>query len=202
VAELEDLLAAHPAAVFFSYWVGKDADHRRTYLLTACAGTVRVIDLGDNATAMRHHRAAVAAVAGPGGEPWPALDRATAFFLPPAAAASIGSDVDLVVSLDADLGGLPVEAMRLRGAPLGISTRLTHAPSLAVFHGLQQRAATGGRVLVLDSVELPVEERELHQLTDLDYSAAEGDMIAAAYADVVRRQRGGATFEELRRVLD
>jgi CHAT domain-containing protein len=110
--------------------------------------------------------------------------------------------VDLVVSLDADLGGLPVEAMRLRGVPLGISTRLTHAPSLAVFHGLQQRVAKRGGVLVFDSVELPVEERELHQLTDLDYSTAEGDMIAAAYADVVRRQRGRATFQELRRVLD
>jgi hypothetical protein len=185
-----------------SYWFGKSVADRRVYLVVAGGGApVEVLDLGAAEPGRRLYRDAVAAVAQPGGDPWPALDAASDFFVPAALRPALRPGRRVVVSVDAAIGELPFEALRVDGVPIGTTRVVYRAPSLAVFDRLRSRPRRAGRALVLDSAAPPDGERELHGLSSLEFSAAEASLVLRFHPTAVRLHGAQATLAQLRAQL-
>ena len=203
---LSELLESHPESVFLSYWTGKSQDRQRYYLVAAWERRgFSVYDLGSAIDGRSLYRSAVEAVAGDdGSDPWTVLDSVSSFFVPSEVSSWIAASDQVVVCLDPDVGGLPFEALRIRGRPVGVSKVVYRAPSLTVWAQLQSRRSAGsseGRALILDSVELPDVDRDLHKLSELTYSSAEGDGVASSYRASTRLQTQDATFAGLSQAL-
>ncbi|MCA8957365.1 MAG: CHAT domain-containing protein [Planctomycetes bacterium] len=197
--QLSVLLKVLPSTTVLWYWLGKRIEGQRVYLITATAGHVVVHDLGAGADGLASLRRARTAVAAPSSaDPWPDLDAAARFFLPESV--ELGAAQRLVVCVDPALHGLPFEALRRDRRPIGSSHAVFRAPSLAVLARLRERTTRSGGVLVVDSAEPPTEQRELHQLSVLAFSAAEAELVARS-RPVHRLHHAAATFARIQQEL-
>jgi len=200
-AAVMDLVGSFAGTTFLSFWTGKSLDRPRVYLVVAQGSTVDVLDLGDVRTGEQRYLDAVAAVRKPGGDPWPALDAATGFFLPASVRSRIAAGSAIVVCPDSEMGDLPIEAMRVDGKPLGVRNVVYRTPSIAVLSELTRRKPRLGRTLIFDSAEPSTDDRATHKLADLVFSEEEGDLVSSAHPDHVRKQRAQATYAQLRETL-
>lgn len=204
-AQLRAAQQAAPGSLFLSYWIGP----RSARLFVGRGGSPRLelLELGRRERALELLRAAYEAVADPGGDPWPALDEAGQFFVPPGVAAAVSAAELIVFCPDANLHRLPFEALRIEGRPLGVVADIEWMPSLSVRAVLEEREAEGHAVVVVDSVDAGSAYDALG-VDRLEFSSREGDRTAAHYAGALdderqlRRLRGeAATFEALAAAL-
>ncbi|MEE2887887.1 MAG: CHAT domain-containing tetratricopeptide repeat protein [Planctomycetota bacterium] len=199
LAQVRELLAANTSTTFLSFWVGKNLEQRRVYLIAARgADHVSVYDLGEGHQGHALFRKARKAVARGVGDPWPDLDAASEFFLPEPVRALLPAGATVVVSVDSEIGSLPVEALRLDGEPLGSSREVYRAPSLAVFARLADRSVRSGRAMIVDSAEPSESDTKVHGLTELSFSAAEAEQVGRWHRDAIRLHRADATLANLR----
>lgn len=200
--QLGDLLGEYPTTTFLSFWVGKNLEDRRLYLVAARgAEQVSVHDLGEEQRGYSLFRRARQGVARPVGDPWPALDAASAFFLPEAVRSLIPVGAKVVVSIDSEIGSLPIEAFRIEGEPLGSTREIYRAPSLAVFAKLADRHVGVGRALIVDSANPSAIDKKWQELSELAHSAAEAKLVAHWHGDAIRLHRDDATLQKLRAEL-
>lgn len=202
--EITGLLDRYGNTVFLSYWMGRSVVDPRVYLVSAHGSKhVVVHDLGPAADGRKIYRDALAAVRRPEGDPWPALDAAARFLLPATVSDQIAAGAPVVVCADTELADLPVEALRIDGQALGIRNPVHRTPSLAVFARLASRAAgskTGG-TLIFDTAQPTAEQQELHELSRLEFSEAEGDLVGRAHPAHVRMRMNDATYSNLKTTL-
>jgi hypothetical protein len=196
--ELRAQAAAEPEVLVLAYWLGE----RTAYLVATRGAQAQVLELGSAELASERLREAYAAVAdGPVGDPWPALERAGAFFVPSVLAALLDAAVRVVVCPDERLARLPFEALRVGGAPLGLRCELERAASLAVRAQVAVRQTRAHGVVVVDSVPFSADDRARLGVDALHFSAQEGDLVAQAWPQAVRLREAGATLPALRAQL-
>ena len=160
-----------------------------------------VHDLGEEHHGQVLFRKARRAVARAVGDPWPDLDAASAFFLPEPVRGWLGGGARVVVSVDAEIGSLPIEALRLDGEPLGSTREVYRAPSLAVFARLGDRPVRMERAMIVDSAQPSQMDRKVHDLSELSFSAAEAELVGRWHRGAVRLHGPDATLVNLRQQL-
>lgn len=192
------MVRREPASLFLSYWLGQ----QDVWLLLAAGGaeSLQVLRLGTRADAVVHLAAARAAVENPDTDHRPALGAAAAFFVPAIVHAAVAGAQRLVFSPDTELSGLPFEALCVDGQPLGTRHDVEWTPSFAVRRELLERTPLGKGALVLDSIRTPAAESVM-RFEPLEYSALEGERVAASYAGARRLRGAEATLDGLRQAL-
>jgi hypothetical protein len=199
VPQVAEVLADHSAVTFLSFWVGKNLEARRIYAVVAQgAEKIAVHDLGEGHLGQKLFRKARQAVDRGVGDPWPALDAASAFFVPKPVQAAIPVGTKVVVSVDSEIGSLPIEAFRVDGESLGLTREVYRAPSLAVFARLAERSPRAGRVVIVDSAVPSAADSKVYNLSELVYSNAEAELVARWHRDALRLHKSEATLSNLR----
>lgn len=198
---LRGLVAGEPETLFLVTWLdhgrGAESVANRARLWAFLGERAIALDLGSRGRADRLARAALAAVANPGGDPGPALREAAAFWLPGEVEALVANARKVVLCIDPADARLPFEALPCGSEPLGLRVPVERAPSLSVWQRLRYRAATGTRRIVLDSVPEAATDRALG-LAPLRFSAREGELVATELRAEARLSGPDASLARLR----
>lgn len=204
MAGLRELARLAPV-VFVSYWIGEDEG----WLVwsrghSSSGGRAGVVSLGPAPALRAHIRAAWLAVATPDGASWAALDPAAEALLPAAVRDELPAGARVVVCPDEETGRVPFEALRIDGEPLGVRCAVERAPSLTVWARLRDRVGAwgiAGPVVVVDSVATSAAAAAELGVDPLRFSAAEGDLVAAAWPQAHRVRGADATLAGVTRAL-
>lgn len=199
MAGLRELSKLAPVA-FVSYWIGEDEG----WVVWASGGRAGVVPLGPAAALRAHIRAARLAVATSEGEPWGALDGAAEALVPAGVRDELAVGTRVVVCPDEETGQVPFEALRVGGEPLGVRCVVERAPSLTVWAQLRDRVGAwgiAGPVVVVDSVATPAATAAELGVDPLRFSAAEGDLVAAAWPHAQRVRGAEASLAGVTRAL-